>query len=283
MRYLFIFVFIFINLVADTIKFSPLPMDKASTIFIQYNDMLKYLEKETGYKFEFIYSASYEELIDNFKDGKIDIIELGPLPFVKLKDIYTYAEPFLTFKSKEGKASYSCDILTTNKNIQNMNDLFTTKVKSKIILTRKLSTCGYLMTQFVFNKYNETLENFDYHYVGTHSNVLLNVLLKENTVGTVKSTVANKYKHFDFHKIGQSANIPGFAFIANTKNVSQQQIQNIQRVILKLNPLENKDDKEIVKRWSTNTKYGAIKTKKDAYDIVYKALKKVTIPVDDKI
>ena len=132
MRFLFVFLFTFITLVAETIKFSPLPMDKSSKIFLQYSDMLKYLEKETGYSFEFVYASSYEELIDNFKDGKIDIIELGPLPFVKLKSVCKYAEPFLTFKSKEGKANYSCDILTTNKKIKNIKDIFNAKINKKM-------------------------------------------------------------------------------------------------------------------------------------------------------
>jgi len=283
LRFLFVFLFTFITLVAETIKFSPLPMDKSSKIFLQYSDMLKYLEKETGYSFEFVYASSYEELIDNFKDGKIDIIELGPLPFVKLKSVCKYAEPFLTFKSKEGKANYSCDILTTNKKIKNIKDIFNAKINKKMILTRKLSTCGYLMTEFVLNDYSLSLESLDYNFVGTHSNVLLELLLKENTIGTVKSTVANKYKHFNFNKIIQSPSIPGFAFIANKKKISDLQVQKIQKAILKLNPLENKDDKKTVMKWSENTKYGAIKTKKDAYKIVYKALQQVKIPVEDKL
>jgi phosphonate transport system substrate-binding protein len=277
LRYLFALMFTFISLFADTIKFSPLPMDKSSKIFLEYTNMLKYLEKETGYQFEFVYSSSYEELLNNFKNGKIDIIELGPLPYVKLKENCKYADPFLTFKSKEGKASYTCDILTTNTNMKNLNDVFNQKKKNKIILTRKLSTCGQLMTEYIFNDYNQTLKNFEYNFVGTHSNVLLNLLLKENSIGTVKSTVANKYKHLKFNKIAQSPDIPGFTFIANKNKMTRSQINTIQNAILKLHPLSSEYDKEIVHNWSENTKYGAIKTKKDAYSIVYKAIIKVEI------
>jgi len=283
LRYLFALVITVISIFADTIKFSPLPMDKSSKIFLQYTDMLKYLEKETPYKFEFVYSSSYEELINNFKKGKIDIIELGPLPFVKLKENYKYADPFLTFKSKNGKASYSCDILTTDSDMENLNYFFVENKDKQIVLTRKLSTCGYLMSEYIFNSYQQTLEDFDYSYVGTHSNVLLDLLLTKDSIGTVKSTVANKYKHFNFKKIAQSPDIPGFAFIANRKKITEVQISAIQRAITKLDPLNNNNDKKTVLKWSTNTKYGAIKTKKDAYDIVYKAIEKINLLGAEKL
>jgi len=258
-------------------------MDKSPKVFMQYKYMLEYLEKETGYKFEFIHASSYENLIKNFIDGNIDIIELGPLPFVKLKEHYKDAEPFLTFKSSDGKPSYTCDVLTTDGYIKNLYDMFDENIDKKIILTRKLSTCGYLMTEYIFNNYNKTLKDFDYSYSGTHSSVLLNLLLTKDSIGTVKSTVANKYKHFHFNKIAQSPDIPGFAFIANKRNVSDIQISTIQKAILKLNPLSNEDDKVLVSKWSDNTKYGAVATQKNTYDIVYKAIRKIKILTGDEI
>jgi|GEM_PF-2443781 len=283
MRYLLISILVVVTLHSQTIRFSPLPMDKSSKIFLHYTEMLQYLEEETGYKFEFVYSSSYNELINKFRDGKIDIVELGPLPFVKLKNNYKYAEPFLTFKSKDGKASYTCDVLTTDRSIKKLYDLFDENIDKEIILTRKLSTCGYLMSEYIFNNHHQTLEDFDYTFVGTHSNVLLNLLLTENSIGTVKSTIVNKYKHFNFTKIAQSPDIPGFAFIANSKKISKLQISTIQKAILKLDPLHNDNDKKTVSKWSSNTKYGAIKTKKDAYDIVYNVIKKLKLSGIEKL
>lgn len=281
MRYLFIFMLTTVFLLGQTIRFSPLPMDKAPQIFLQYSSVLKYLEEETGHKFKLVYSSSYEEIIENFKLGNLDIIELGPLPFVKLKKNYAEAEAFLTFKSKNGKASYTCDILTSDKDLNSLYDLFDQNLDKKILLTRKLSTCGYLMTEFMFEQYNQTLDNTPYSYIGTHSDVLLELLLTKDSIGTVKSTVSNKYEHLKLKKLAQSPAIPGFAFIANKKTISNSTIKSIQEAILKLEPLKNSKDKEIVSSWSLNTKYGAIKTKVGTYDIVEKAYEKFLLKRDN--
>lgn len=262
----------------DTIRFSPLPMDKSAKLFEQYNHLLKYLEKETGYVFEYIPASSYRDLINKFKKGKIDIIELGPLPFVRLKEDFKNAEPFLTFNSKNGKPYYNCDFVTKEKNIKSLSDVNSTK---KVILTRKLSTCGYLMSELMLKSVDKSLEDLEYSYVGTHSNVLLNLLMKVDSVGSVKSTVLDKYKHFNFKELAHSKPIPGFAFVANKAIVSDTQIQKIQEAILKLDPKHRKKDKKFVSNWSSNTKYGAVITKKDAYDFVIEATRIVKIPKGD--
>lgn len=275
MRYIFILIVFLYSANAKVINFSPLPMDKAPKLLIQYNEMLEYLEKETGYKYNFVYSASYKELIKNFKDGKIDIIELGALPYLKLKETFKEAEPFLTFNSRTGKSHYTCDVVTTSPQINSLKDIEST---TKIALTRNLSTCGYLMSEFMMQNNNKTLKDFNYQYVGTHSNVLLNVLLNYNTIGTVKSTILNKYQQFEFKVLAQSINIPGFAFISNKNTLSHKEVAKIKKAILKVKPLENKKDQELVLNWSANTKYGAVSTELSSYLDIENAMNEIVIP-----
>jgi phosphonate transport system substrate-binding protein len=251
-------------------------MEKAPTLFKQYKPMLKYLEKESGLKFKLVYSSSYKEMIENFKNGKIDVIELGPLPFVKLNMQYKHSKPFVTFLSKDGKDSYNCLLVTTDKDKNTLKDL---NSKTKIKLTRKLSTCGYLMSEKMLNKEGLSLENFDYEYIGTHTDVILKVILSYNTVGGVKSSVFENYKHIGNVKaIATSDDIPGFAFVANTKTLSKENIQKMTNALTKLHPLENEKDFEITHKWSKNTMYGCIPTKKDAYKNIQKALEEIVIP-----
>jgi phosphonate transport system substrate-binding protein len=279
MRYFLVLSILIVAIHAKVINFSPLPMDKAPQLYAQYNVMLKYLEQQTGYKFNFIYSTSYKELLRNFEEGKIDIIELGALPYVKLKEQFKEAYPFLTFNSKYGKPYYSCDLITTEKDINKFSDIVHT---NEVILTRSLSTCGYLMSEYIMKQNGETLKNFNYQYVGTHSNVLLKILLDENTIGTVKSTVLDKYSQFKFKTLAKSPNIPGFAFVANKNTIGSKEIKNIEDAILKLNPLDNEKDKDLVSKWSVNTKYGAVKTDEKAYDIVIKSIQTIEIPKEKR-
>lgn len=253
-------------------------MDKAPKLLLQYSPMLEYLEKETGNSYNFVFSANYDEIIKNFQDGKIDIIELGPLPFVKLKQEYAYAQPFLTFLTKEGEASYTCEMLTTDKNIKSISDI---DEKVHINLTRRISTCGYLMSEFILRNNGKTLKNLDYEYVGAHSTVLLHTLLEVMSVGCAKSTVLNKYKSFNFYTLASSPKIPGFAFIANQKTINQKDIDKIRNAILKLKPLENDKDMNFTKTWGENIKYGAVLTEENAYEDIINALKIIDIPTDD--
>ena len=264
---------------SKVITFSPLSMDKSPKLFLHYEPMLKYLEKETGYKFKYIFSPSYKDLIIDFENEKIDIVELGPLPFLKLYQEYKYAKPFLTFKSKDYKPYYTCNMITTDKNINTLEDV---TPKLQVELTRKLSTCGYLMSEYILNEQDKTLKDFKYKYNGTHSNVLLQVLFNYNSIGIAKSTIIDKYKPFKFKLIKKSPNIPGFAFVANTKTLTQIEIKRIQKAIIKLNPQYNIKDRKLMNEWSTNTKYGAIKTKKDAYNLIIRTVNKIEIPKGKK-
>jgi len=279
MRYFLVLSILLVATYAKVINFSPLPMDKAPKLYTQYDSMLKYLEEQTGHKFNFIYSTSYKELIQNFKEGKIDIIELGALPYVKLKEQFKDAYPFLTFNSKYGKPYYSCDLITTEKNINEFSDIVHS---NDVILTRSLSTCGYLMSEYIMKEKGESLENFQYQYAGTHSNVLLKILLEKNTIGTVKSTVLDKYSQFEFKTIAKSPNIPGFAFIANKNTIGSKEIKAIENAILKLDPLHNEKDKDTVSKWSVNTQFGAVKTDEKVYDIVIESIKTIKIPKEER-
>ena len=276
MKLLFI-LFTFITLLnARVITFSPLSMDKSPKLFLSYKPLLKYLEKETGYKFKYYFSPTYKDLLIDFQHKKIDIVELGPLPFLKLYSQYKHAKPFLTFKSKNYRPYYTCNMVTTDKSINTLNDVVSNKVQ--IELTRKLSTCGYLMSEYILNTQNKTLKDFNYKYNGTHSSVLLQTLFNHNSVGIAKSTIIDKYKPFKFKIIKKSPDIPGFAFVANTNTLTTEEIRNIQNAIIKLNPEYNKKHRKLMKEWSSNTKYGAIKTKKDAYSLILKTMDEIKIP-----
>lgn len=279
MKYIFIFLFLFSPIFARVINFSPLPMDKAPKLVMQYTPLLKYLEEETGYEFKFNYSEDYVEIIEKFKNGQLELIELGSLPYVELKKDFDDAYAFLTFLSNTGKDSYTCEFLSLDKNIKSLKDL---NKDVDIKLTRKISTCGYLMSEYILKQNGQSLENLNYDYVGTHSNVLLELLLKEHTAGTAKSTVVHKYRHFNFKKLANSPPIPGFAFVANKKIITQEEINNIQKALLKLHPLENNEDKKFVSSWSENTKYGAQITKENTYKEIFEAIKLIKIPEKSK-
>ena len=261
---------IFISLLfAEAIRFAPLPMDIAPKLHEQYSSMLTYLEKETGLTFEFVYCANYEEIFQKVKNKEIDIVELGPLPYVKLQQHMPQMQPMLTFLTQSGQPSYTCKLFTYDQGIESLND---PKITTKhFYLTSEHSTCGPLMMGEILKTYSHKLTEFETSYAITHSNVVLQNLLMPNSLGGIKSSVYKHYAHLGLKELGTSQKIPGFTFAVNRELISSQIITKIQNAILKLHPLSNPQDWEITKKWGKNIRYGAVKTQPGAYSGVIEA------------
>jgi len=212
---------------AQVIKFSPLPTDTVNNLYHKYEPLLKYLSQKTGDTYKFVYSPTYKKLLENFKSGKIDMMTLGALPYLRLKKEFKYIKPIITFLNKSKEPYYTCQIITNDKDINSIHDITS---KTKVYLTNKLSTCGYLMTQYIFKKHHKTLRDYHYKYVGNHVNVVYNTTLYNNSIGDVKSSIAREYRHF-IKVIDTSIHIPGFSLFINTQTVPENKIQEMIKVL----------------------------------------------------
>lgn len=161
-------------LASSTIRFAPLPMQKAETVIRQTTPFLEHLQKETDFNFTISYSPNYDTLIQKFINGEIDIAYLGPLPYVNLHRQFPDAKPLVRFLSPEGEPDYTCCIITRSHSGITANSLF--KARSAA-LTQHSSTCGYLITEKILRKHNLSLsKDLSYTYTGSHSNSVLSVI-----------------------------------------------------------------------------------------------------------
>jgi len=220
---------------SQIIKFAPLPIDTANNLYNKYAPMLEYLSKQTKDEYKFVYAQTYKDLLNNFKNGNIDIVILGALPYLKLKQHFKSALPILTFLNKNKSPYYTCQIITSDLKIKSINDI---SKNTKIFLTDKLSTCGYLITEYIFHKYNKTLKNYNYTYESNDVNVVYNVTLYDNSIGNIKSNIAKKYINF-IKIIDTSIKIPEFSLVVNTNKISPKKIEKIISVLL-----ENREYKQ---------------------------------------
>jgi ABC-type phosphate/phosphonate transport system substrate-binding protein len=198
------------------------------------------------------------------------------LPYVRLQEKVTNSKPIVTFLNKNGKPFYTCQLITSDNNIKSLNDI---RKDTKILLTNKLATCGYLMTEYIFKKQGKTLNNYAHKYIGTHIDVVFNVTLKDNLIGGVKSKVADNYHHF-IKILDESSTIPEFSLVVNKNIVNLKQQNKIIDALISLKPLDNKIDKTLMLNWSSNIKYGAIKTEKNIYKSILKILKEIKVEND---
>lgn len=240
---------------AETLSFSPLPMETPYTVASQWKPLLDYLEKTLGVTLEINYSASNEEILDKFKTGRLDLAYLGPLPYVTLKKTFPAAEPVVIFNEQNGQPSYTCALAVSAESTFSLKGL---KGK-KIALTQPLSTCGYFGTQGLLRQSGSSLEANRYRYLGQHDEVALAVVRGEFDAGGLKTAIARKYAHLGLVVRAESPPLPGLAIIADSNRVSVERIAQIRQALLAA------DDKTR-QQWGDNVRYGVTPAKDSDYD-----------------
>ena len=240
---------------AETLTFSPLPMETPYTVASQWKPLLDYLGQALGVTVEINYSASNEEILDKFKAGQIDLAYLGPLPYITIKKTFPAAEPVVVFNEKNGQPYYTCALAVSAESRLNLKSL---KGK-KIALTQPLSTCGYFATQGLLHQLGSSLEANLYRYLGQHDEVALAVVRGEFDAGGLKTAIARKYAHLGLEVQVESAPLPGLALIANSNRVSAERIVQIRQILLAA-------DEKTRQRWGDNVRYGVTPAKDSNYD-----------------
>jgi phosphonate transport system substrate-binding protein len=238
----------------NTITFAPLHITQKSKAIEEFLPLFSYIEKISGIKTKFIYETEYSTIIEKFKQNKIDIVLLGPLPYLKLNESYKFNEPIISFRQQNGESFYRCVLAKLGEDTINFEDTL------KIALTQPLSTCGYYMTNVLLKKnYNKDLKKQKYHYTMSHYNALTSVLDGDFQLAGVKSNVADDFKSLGIRTIAQSDLIPSFSLVVNTKTLSQKQIKIIQNLILSI-------PESTYHKWQGITENGFIKVDKTLYD-----------------
>ncbi|MEA2099754.1 MAG: PhnD/SsuA/transferrin family substrate-binding protein, partial [Campylobacterota bacterium] len=209
------------------INFAPLPTKSSSLNIKEFLPVNQYIKNKLSLYVSYVYKEDYQDILDGFKNGTIDIAYLGPLPFISLKKEYPYAEPIVTFKQSNGSSKYRCVIAKFK------NDKFDKNKQIKVALTQPLSTCGYLMTNILLrDKFNIELQDQKYKYTMSHTNALISVVKGEFLLAGAKNCIAKKYESLGMEIIARSELLPGFSLVVNTKTLSKKQIKDIQDTLL---------------------------------------------------
>lgn len=251
-------------------------MDNADHLIKQYQPILNFLEDKTSKKFKLKYNSSYEDIINKFMSGEIDIAFLGPLPYALLKQRYAKTIPIVGFLNQEGKPDYSCSLFK----LKEKSTLTQKSYKKKTIaLTQALSTCGYLMAETLLNNSNKSIKrNFEYFYSGSHTQVILDVILGKAVIGSAKTSIIEKYKFHNIETISTTQLLPGFVLVANGNNISKELIKKIRQIFLNFTPLTNKKHRNISQKWGRQFQFGSKIVSPIDYDFITETLKNISIP-----
>lgn len=179
-----------------------------------YNGFLKYLQERTGLPTELVMADGYEDLANRFLAQEIDIADLTPFNYVKIKE----KEPKVTLLARQiatGTSTYSAYFITREEN--RISSLFDLRGKS-LALVDRLSTSGYLlpMGSLLEAGIDPKKELGKMEFLGTHEAVIEAVQSGKFDAGVVWSGAldeTNSDKLFIFYK---SIRIPYDAYAARS-------------------------------------------------------------------
>ena len=257
---------------AETIRFAPLPMENRETVVKQFRPMTTFLEERLNVTVDYVYLDNYTDILAQFRQSKLDMAYLGPLPYVELRASHTQAQPVVHFKEKSGSIAYTCAMVTVPDAEFTIQDA----QNKKIALTQPLSTCGYLSVSGLMRTRGGSLEDNHYRYVGKHDTVALSVIRGEFEAGGLKTAIARKYAHMGLQILAETPPLPSFVLVANTATVSPALISRIRQALIALDP--DGTDSALLASWGDNIRFGAVSASDDDYQVVRDLLAGTVIP-----
>ncbi|NWF66833.1 MAG: PhnD/SsuA/transferrin family substrate-binding protein, partial [Campylobacterales bacterium] len=218
MKFLFKFIVItsfFQLLIAKELIYVPLPINHEESVIEDNKIFIDYVSKVINKPIKIKYIKKYDDIIKEFKENKIDLIQIGPLPYVTLKSEFSQIEPILFFKEKGGIDKYTCAIVSTFDGPTKVEE-----INSKIALTQPLSTCGYFLASYLLKNKNIDIDAIGYDYLGSHDDVIEHIILDRYKSGSVKTSVAEKYSNMSIKIVAESELLPSFVLAVNPSAIT---------------------------------------------------------------
>lgn len=211
--------------------YTPLPVEQPETVIAANRPLVSYLSKQLKTTITIRYEKNYDDILRLFQEGKIDIVQFGPLPYVILRKSYPKAEPLAAINEPDGKASYTCALVTAFDGPTSVK-----QIRRSIALSQPLSTCGHLTAGYLLNKHGLKLEAVHHEYLENHDKVALAVAKGNYEVGSIKTAVAKKYTALTLRIIEETPVFPGFLLIANKATLTPDQTRELSRILLTVTP-----------------------------------------------
>ncbi len=213
--------------VAADLVYIPLPIEDQETVVADHTPMVNYLAEKLGVSIHIRYEKDYDRILQLFKEGKIDLVQLGPLPYTTLKKAYPQAQPLAIMNEADGKPYYTCALVTSFDGPQSVQD-----INSPLALPQSLSTCGYFSAELLLHDHKPGLEQLGYQYLGSHSKVALAVIRGELKTGVMKTSVTKKYHDLTLKVLQETPALPGFVIVGNSATLSAEQLQRIGQLLI---------------------------------------------------
>jgi phosphonate transport system substrate-binding protein len=196
----------------DIIRIGFLPYIQPSLLLKKYTPLAKHLTQKLKVPVKIHIAKNYEEQILNLTDGKIDIAFLGAAVYVKRAEAMEKPPRIIARYEMNGKPSFSGVIIV--KKESDINKISDLKGKSMAFGDAR-STLSHLVPRDMLLLEGLNVEKLSRHgFLGSHDNVIMNVLFGEYDAGGIADEVFEKYKDKPIRILATSTPISPHVFVA---------------------------------------------------------------------
>lgn len=233
----------------ETLYVGILPYYAPDKIWHFYRPFISYLNKETGLKWELKLYHSYDAIIDGICKNEVSIAYLGPVPF-GLASERCIIRPLLVVLGADGKPFYKSIIFTGNRDINSLKEL----QGKTFAFGDKDSTSSTIVPRKMLEDEGITINMIKPLFLKSHEKIIEAVARNKAIAGAVKVSVFKKFEGLGFKILKVSEPIPHHCFC--TVNINTDREKKFINALIKLNPSRNPSDRNIIKNWDPELKYG---------------------------
>jgi len=220
----------------DVLLVGILPDENEVTLLKRYTPLFEHLSNELNVPYKIKISASYENLLEQFRKKEIHIAYFGGLTFTQASHRYN-AIPIVMRDIDVRFTSYFISrVNSPAKSIPNFTN-------TTFCFGSKLSTSGHLMPRFFLKQKNIIPETFFSHIVYSGSHDKTAYMVRDGTVdiGVANSKIIDKMlidgrlNQKDIQIIWETPPYPDYVW-ALQAGFSQATVENIRNAFLSLSP-----------------------------------------------
>ena len=232
---------------SEDIRIAILPGESDVQIKKKYSAFLTYLEKETGLNFKLVFPESYRDMLNLFRDKKLDLVNFGGVTFY-LANSESNAEPLVMRDIDTRFTSYI--LVRTQSPGEKIEDF----KNRKLTFGSRISTSGHIMPRFYLQSMGIIPEKFfsEVLYSGRHDKTVFMVRDGEADVGVADSLVVDqmfrngRLKKEEVKILWESSPFPDYVWTIQ-RDVSNARKKTIRDAFLKFNA-NNEKHREIMNK-----------------------------------
>lgn len=216
---------------ARELVFVPLPLENQAAVVDAHTPMIDYLSEQMGVPIRIRCEKDHYRILQLFREGKVDLVQLGPLPYTTLKNEYAHNRLLAMVNEADGKSTYTCALVTSFDGPQSVET-----IDSPLGLVQFYSTCGYFSASLLLKAHGLDLEKLGYAYLGTHENVALAVIRGESKTGCIKTSMAKRYENLTLRILEESPPLPALVLVGNTVTLTAAELARISELLIEATP-----------------------------------------------